>query len=591
MGIIDNFKSFVHSITTEDHYASYDSPYKNSAVNNVGTTVGGGNSSSRLHELNRLATVNSSSHSLIEGGNNGSRTSLSRNGSSTTVGYRPGLRSSNTNSSELQLQNLSASGQPPLPSIDSLWDRIESWLEEEYPELGENLNDGVTTADLNEFENDLGCGSLPVEIRQFYKRHDGQFRGGKPTGLVMGLTLLDLEGIIEEYAIWAKVNQRLEKQQYMFQHQQQQQQHQKATSSADASETHGHENKINNSFIANQKSIPPNAIQPYYAHRGWIPFLKDFCGNQIAIDLAPGPQGHWGQIIIFGRDYDTKLVIASNLQEFMFGFVSDLELGNFQIDQNDQDGGFLDGSRNDDDYMIGDGEEDQGELCFRDREQKEFGNSIKGKLTYLEVLKRRALKTFGITNLEKFSTSFTPQRMPHAKPNASGMASPVRAASPSMSGATANTNKSQNPLINMESSSKVALPKETLIDEDEKVPEEPVKKSEVKSVKNTAAAEPEKETKQKDEIIEEKPEVIETPAKEDDKEEEEEEEQEEEKEQEKEHENEEAPEDEQNEDAKPLTKTQKKNQSKKAKKQQQKQKQNETNDVEEVAEDLNDVAL
>ena len=275
-----------------------------------------------------------------------------------------GLRSSSTNSSELQLQNLNASGQPPLPSIDSLWDRIESWLEEEYPELGDNLNDGVTTADLNEFENDLGCGSLPVEIRQFYKRHDGQFRGGKPTGLVMGLTLLDLEGIIEEYAIWAKVNQRLEKQQYMFQHQQQQQQHQKATSSADASETHGHENKINNSFIANQKSIPPNAIQPYYAHRGWIPFLKDFCGNQIAIDLAPGLQGHWGQIIIFGRDYDTKLVIASNLQEFMFGFVSDLELGNFQIDQNDQDGGFLDGSRNDDDYMIGDGEEDQGEVMF-----------------------------------------------------------------------------------------------------------------------------------------------------------------------------------------------------------------------------------
>lgn len=584
MGIIDNFKSFVHSITTEDHYASYDSPYKNSAVNNVGTTVGGGNSSSRLHELNRLATANSSSHSLIEGGNNGSRTSLSRNGSSTTVGYRPGLRSSNTNSSELQLQNLNASGQPPLPSIDSLWDRIESWLEEEYPELGDNLNDGVTTADLNEFENDLGCGSLPVEVRQFYKRHDGQFRGGKPTGLVMGLTLLDLEGIIEEYAIWAKVNQRLEKQQYMFQHQQQQKQNQKATSSADASETQGHQNKINNSFIANQKSIPPNAIQPYYAHRGWIPFLKDFCGNQIAIDLAPGPQGHWGQIIIFGRDYDTKLVIASNLQEFMFGFVSDLELGNFQIDQNDQDGGFLDGSRNDDDYMIGDGEEDQGELCFRDREKKEFGNSIKGKLTYLEVLKRRALKKFGITNLEKFSTSFTPQRMPHAKQNASGASSPVRAASPSISGTTANTNKSQNPLINMESSSKVALPKETLIDEDEKVPEEPVKKSEVKSVKNTTSAEPEKETKQNDEIIEEKPEVIETPAKEDEKEEEE-------KEQEKEHDNEEAPEDEQNEDAKPLTKTQKKNQNKKAKKQQQKQKQNETNDVEEVAEDLNDVAL
>jgi len=578
MGIIDSFKSFVHSITTEDHYASYDSPYKNSAINNVGTTVGGGNSSSRLHELNRLATANSSSHSLIEGGNNanGSRTSLSRNGSSTTVGYRPGLRSSNTNSSDLQLQNLNASGQPPLPSVDSLWDRIEAWLEEEYPELGDNLNDGVTTADLNEFENDLGCGSLPVEVRQFYKRHDGQFRGGKPTGLIMGLTLLDLEGIVEEYAVWAKVNQRLEKQQYMFQHQQQQSQ--KATSS---SEAQGNQSRINNSFIANQKSIPPNAIQAYYAHRGWIPFVKDFCGNQVAIDLAPGPQGHWGQIIIFGRDYDTKVVIASNLQEFIFGFVSDLELGNFQIDENDQDGGFLDGSRNDDDYMIGDGQEDQGELCFIDKDKKEFGDSIKGKFTYLEVLKRRALKKFGITNLDKFSTSFTPQRIAHARPNASGASSPVRAASPSMSGTTANTNKTQNPLINLESSSKVALPKETLIDEEKKLPKEPTKKSEAESIKEEAPK-LEENTKQTDEVIEEKPETVETPAREESKEEESKEENEEDK--------EDAPEEE-NKDSKPLTKSQKKNQNKKAKKQQQKQKQNETNDVEEVAEDLNDVAL
>ncbi|CUM53201.1 KNR4/SMI1-like protein 2 [Debaryomyces fabryi] len=585
MGIVDSFKSFVHSITTEDHYASYDSPYKNSAINNVGTTVGGGNSSSRLHELNRLATANSSSHSLIEGGNNanGSRTSLSRNGSSTTVGYRPGLRSSNTNSSDLQLQNLNASGQPPLPSIDSLWDRIESWLEEEYPELGDNLNDGVTTADLNEFENDLGCGSLPVEVRQFYKRHDGQFRGGKPTGMIMGLTLLDLEGIVEEYAIWAKVNQRLEKQQYIFQHQQQQSQ--KATSSA-ASEAQGNQSRINNSFIANQKSIPPNAIQPYYAHRGWIPFVKDFCGNQIAIDLAPGPQGHWGQIIIFGRDYDTKLVIASNLQEFIFGFVSDLELGNFQIDQNDQDSGFLDGSRNDDDYMIGDGQEDQGELCFIDKDKKEFGTSMKGKLTYLEVLKRRALKKFGITNLDKFSTSFTPQRIAHTRPNASGASSPVRAASPSISGTTANANKSQNPLINMESSSKVALPKETLIDEEKKLPEEPVKKPEVESIKEEVA-QPEEQIKQNDDIVEEKPEAVETSAREEDNKEE----KEQEKEQENEEDKEDAPEEEENKDTKPLTKSQKKNQNKKAKKQQQKQKQNETDGVEEVAEDLNDVAL
>ena len=50
------------------------------------------------------------------------------------------------------------------------------------------------------------------------------------------------------------------------------------------------------------------------------------------MDLLPGPAGQVGQIILFGRDFDTKLVIASSLQEFLFGFVTDLEQGNFQID-------------------------------------------------------------------------------------------------------------------------------------------------------------------------------------------------------------------------------------------------------------------
>lgn len=59
--------------------------------------------------------------------------------------------------------------------------------------------------------------------------------------------------------------------------------------------------------------------------------LKDNIGNQIAMDLSPGPNGKWGQIILFGRDFDTKLVIASSLQEFIFGFVTDLEQGNFKL--------------------------------------------------------------------------------------------------------------------------------------------------------------------------------------------------------------------------------------------------------------------
>lgn len=484
MGILDGIKAFVHSITTEDHYASFDSPYKNSTISGTSGSVSeGGSSSSRLHELGRLAGGNSSSQSLNNASRNNSQTNV--------VGYRPGLRSSatNLNGSDLQLQNLNALGQPPLPLIDSLWNRIETWVDEEYPELGDNLNYGVTTADLNEFENDISCGSLPVEFRQFYKIHDGQMRGGEPTGLILGLTLLDIESIAEEYKIWGKVAIRLEKQQYIMQHQLKVPGSLREGTSSSSSSPAGPSgpNNLNNNFLANQKSLPPQAVQCVYSHKGWIPFVKDDGGNQIAIDLAPGPTGIWGQIIIFGRDFDTKIVIASSFQEFIFNFVTDLENGNFQIDQDEgnESYGYLEISRNDDDYMIGAEEENQGELNFFDR-SKEFTKS-KEKLSYIEVQKRRALRKFGISNIEQFSTSFVPHRIkktnpaqqqqPQASENrGSGLGTP-RTTSPLV------IPKVSSPLINMEASaSQVGLTKETLIDETKK--EEPITKAELKVEKD-----------------------------------------------------------------------------------------------------------
>lgn len=478
MGLLDNLKAFMHSITTEDHYASYGLPYKNNALGS-GNVVGATNSSnSRLHELHRLAD-NSSAASLVDGEN-------PTNNSSSNVGYRPGLRSSSTNlnvrsSNDVPMQSFNASGQPPLPSIDSMWARVEAWLEEEYPELGDNLNDGATTADLNEFENDLAVGSLPVEVRQFYKIHDGQFRGGKPTGLLMGLVLLDIESIIEEYAIWARVSQRLEKQQYILQHQQKQNNDQPSASSSRV------QNKPSNSFVDNQKSIPPNSIQPFYAHRGWVPIAKDSCGNQLALDFAPGPAGHWGQVIIFGRDYDTKLVVASSFQEFLFIFVNDLEAGNYRIDQSETnaDNGFLDSSR-DDDYMIGDEDEEEGELAYYDKDGKEFGPKLRGKLTYLDALKRRSLKKHGITNADNFQTSFIPQRMaPQIRKANSGSSSPHRSQSPVLGNSSAGPQTGKAPLINLDSTSKVNLPKETLIDDNTKATE-PVK-ADLADVKEASA--------------------------------------------------------------------------------------------------------
>lgn len=473
MGFFDNVKSFWHSVTTDDHYASYGSPYKNSTA---GGSIDPTSSTARLADLN-----NSLSHSLV-----GSRTASTTN----VAGYRPGLRSLSTNlinqGGDVQMQTLNREGLPPLPSIGSLWERIEKWLEEEYPELEDSLNDGASTADLNEFEKDLAIGPLPVEVRQFFKIHDGQFRGGKPTGLIMGLTFLDMESIMEEYAVWAKVAERIEKQVIAINHQK------SLPEEASLASFINSERQLNN-FLAHQKSVPVNAVQSYYIHRGWVPLVKDPCGNLIGLDLAPGPAGVRGQIILFGRDFDTKVVIANSLQEFLFQFVTDLEVGNFQIDQSESntDNGFLDSAQNDD-YMIGDEDEGNGELAFLDRDGGEFGSELRGKLSYIEVLKRRALKRYSVPNADKFQTAFTPHAV-RKRPQR-----PAEGISPSRSGG------STAKLVNIDSS--VELPKETLIDDSSKGDETKV------TSKDDDSAEGKLDTQKKDVAMNKKELTDEAPA-------------------------------------------------------------------------------
>ena len=47
----------------------------------------------------------------------------------------------------------------------------------------------------------------------------------------------------------------------------------------------------------------------------------------MAVDLAPGPAGKWGQIIIFGRDYDCKYVVARSWGAFLATFADDISRG------------------------------------------------------------------------------------------------------------------------------------------------------------------------------------------------------------------------------------------------------------------------
>ena len=84
----------------------------------------------------------------------------------------------------------------------------------------------------------------------------------------------------------------------------------------------------NPALLATMASIPPTWIQGLYACRGWIPLISDRTGNYVGVDLAPGPGGNFGQVIVFGRDFDRKCVLwrgdgESGWGKWLSGFVDE----------------------------------------------------------------------------------------------------------------------------------------------------------------------------------------------------------------------------------------------------------------------------
>ncbi|ODQ49056.1 hypothetical protein PICMEDRAFT_27085, partial [Pichia membranifaciens NRRL Y-2026] len=267
MSFFKNIKEFIHNVTTSDHYAQYDSEDSTASPRRGNTPLIGRNSSQM-----------------------------------SAIPYRPGMRSQLHNDSQIELRNYE-NGQP-IRDILEIWNKIDEWLENEFPELEDDMQGGATANDLNAFEADLGI-SLPSSFRDSYQLHDGQVSMGKTRGLIFSYSLMDLETIAAETNIWRRVYERLEKR------------------------------EAGALPFGVQKSCPPGFVNEIYYDPLWVPFVKDNGGNNIALDLNPSGSGKWGQIILFGRDYDTKFVVADSFSEFLSNLADDLDNGNYEIDDDE----------------------------------------------------------------------------------------------------------------------------------------------------------------------------------------------------------------------------------------------------------------
>ena len=355
-------KEFIYSFSTSDHYAEYD-PNESSRYNITLNSSGASNSAA--------GTTTNGGGNLDEEMNIG----LGINGPVSAAGF------GDYNIDDFQ----SLGSKEGVSEVLLAWRHIESWAENHNPDLNATLGDPVTQNDIIHAEEDLEI-SFPPSVRTSMMIHDGQedLQSMPGTsGLVYGLQLMTLDQIVTSTQWWRSVAKNLRgrnnnssssgsnsniKQEAI---------HSTVTSSTSSPTPAGAfshqfpQSQFKLPYIPEQKSIPPGAIQPVYAHPSWIPLVTDNAGNNIGIDLAPGATGKYGQVIIFGRDFDTKFVIADNWGEFLLLFANDLEAGNWYLVD---DGG---------DYFTGDGE-----LVFRD---KKSGGPVQD---YLDVLRKRSWDNF-----------------------------------------------------------------------------------------------------------------------------------------------------------------------------------------------------
>ncbi|WVF66238.1 hypothetical protein IAT40_000978 [Kwoniella sp. CBS 6097] len=191
------------------------------------------------------------------------------------------------------------------PPPSHTFHRLRNALANSFPELLETLNGPANPHMLAAFEAELGC-TLPRAVRESLLAVDGQDPEATGTiagsgGLFFGLHFLPLEEIMREWAFWRQ---------------------------AEHDPTAGD----NAAVLATMASVPPNWIKKLYACRGWIPLLSDRTGNYVGIDLDPGSNGAWGQVIVFGRDFDRKCVLwrgdgEGGWGKWLASFVEELESG------------------------------------------------------------------------------------------------------------------------------------------------------------------------------------------------------------------------------------------------------------------------
>lgn len=170
--------------------------------------------------------------------------------------------------------------------MEQMWDRIERRLAELGCLEAMALRPGADPQAIAHLEQHLGV-ALPDAVRRFLAIHDGQ----DGSGLMFGDTLLSVAAIERQWNGWRELDE--------------------AEMNADCAD-----------FMASE---PAGVIKPMYCNPAWIALTHDGGGNHVGLDFDPDTLGQPGQVIAFGRDEDTKRLLANSFSEYLENTIAWLE--------------------------------------------------------------------------------------------------------------------------------------------------------------------------------------------------------------------------------------------------------------------------
>lgn len=183
--------------------------------------------------------------------------------------------------------------------------RIRAFCDAQYEEMGDTINYPATSADIAELSAALGF-ELPPAVYEWFLCCNGQEPESKSScndGLFFGLPFLSTDRVADEWHVWRI---------------------------ADRDPRAG----ANKDLRARMASCPAGWVKEEYSCPGWVPLVTDHMGNYIGVDMTPpaGGGGSPGQVIIFGRDFDTKVVLygcdgIEGWSKFLLRLADDLEAG------------------------------------------------------------------------------------------------------------------------------------------------------------------------------------------------------------------------------------------------------------------------